>query len=104
MKEAKIIFADGEELKVEENGNCYITDKPFKKTPEELASVEIKHESETEILEKPQIKECASTDKRFWFYFYTPSKEEIEKQEIKEIIAVQAANIDYLAMMSNVDL
>ena len=96
METAVILFNDGTSIEAEVNGSCYITDsKP--EFPGDLTGIVISAESGVRHIDNGQIIEAASVDGRYWF-----AVEEIPAEVIKE--AELQAKLDYLAMMTDVDL
>lgn len=62
-----------------------------------MKSLVIESAEETKEFEYAQLLECASADGRYWFTFVEiPEDERIKKQ--------MQANIEYIAMMSDIDL
>lgn len=94
--EAIIKFKTGEEIIAEVNGDCFITAvKPA--FPKNLGEVTVTKENEEKVFCHAELVECASVDDRYWFSFVeTP-------EEIRRTRQMQA-NIEYLAMMTDVEL
>lgn len=91
----KIIFKNGKEIEAEVNGSCYITaEKPD--FPADLSEVTVEGENE-KLLHNVEIIEAASVDGRYWF-----TLRELTEQELREIKT--RADIEYLAMMADVEL
>ena len=96
MEEVKIIFSEGPEIEAEKNGNSYIVDeKP--EFPTDLETVTIEENGTETELHNAQIIECASVDGRYWFTIQEIPEDTIEKATMK-------AQIDYIAMMTDIDL
>lgn len=94
--EALIIFADGTELAVEKNGDCYITaNKPA--FPADLSTVTVESEDSNREYHDAILVECASIDGRYWFAF-------MELSDADRATRQMQANIEYIAMMTDVDL
>lgn len=94
--EALIIFADGTELAVEKNGDCYITaNKPA--FPADLSTVTVESEDGNREYHDAILVECASIDGRYWFAF-------MELSDADRATRQMQANIEYIAMMTDVDL
>lgn len=94
--EAIIIFKDGTRVRAEKNGDCLILDTKVR-FPNDLKSLVIESAEGTKEFEYAQLLECASADGRYWFTFVEiPEDERIKKQ--------MQANIEYIAMMSDIDL
>lgn len=96
--EVTITFTDGSEISAELNGSCYITKK--KPTfPEDLSEVTITG-AEEKTYTDARVIEAASVDGRYWFSF----AEETKDEKIERSIAKQRADIDYIAIVSEIDL
>lgn len=96
MKTAKITFKNGTEITAEENGSCLITD--FKPDfPSDLSVVTVEGTEINQIYKNAEVIECASVDGRYWFSFREIPEAERMSQQMK-------ANIDYIAMMTDIDL
>ena len=97
MEKVTIEFANGLEIEAEVNGSCYIVDeKPD--FPTDLSAVSVTDgDGNTKELVEVEINETASVDGRYWF-----ALRELTQQELKDIRI--EANIQYLAMMSDIDL
>ena len=96
-----IKFTDGTEIEAVQNGTCYITEeKPD--FPDDLSVVEVTgEEPENDItFHDAKLIECASVDGRYWFSFTEISASEKEARQVEQ----NTANIDYIAMMTDVDL
>lgn len=80
--EAVIIFKDGSELAVAQNGDCYITaTKP--EFPDDLSVVTV-HGDEERVYENAYLIECASADGKYWFAFGEESQAEKQMRELRE--------------------
>lgn len=96
MKKVKIIFKNGMEIDAEENGGSLITDsKPD--FPDDLSSVTVTGDFGERIYKNAEVIECASVDGRYWFTFR-------EIPEAARAARQMQANIEYIAMMADVDL
>ncbi len=81
--EALIIFADGTELAVEKNGDCYITaNKPA--FPADLSTVIVESEDGNREYHDAILVECASIDGRYWFAFNEESEADKTIRELLE--------------------
>lgn len=79
---AKIIFKDGTELNVEQNGTCFIT--PTKPVfPADLSEVTVESE-EGMTFHDAFLIECASVDGRYWFAFGQESEQDRIIRELVE--------------------
>lgn len=66
--EAIITYADGTEMTVEKNGNCYIVaEEPS--FPSDLSTVTVESEDGNVEYHDAIIIECANVDGRYWFTF-----------------------------------
>lgn len=96
MEKATIKFKNGTEIVAEVNGSCYITDtEPT--FPSDLTDITIKKEDTTETFAYAELVVCASIDGRYWFSF-------IEIPEQERLMKENTAKIEYIAMMSDIDL
>lgn len=96
MKTAKITFKNGMEIMAEENGSCLVTDsRP--EFPACLSPVIVSGAGGDHKYENAEVIECASTDGRYWFAFR-------EMPEPERVARQMQANIEYIAMMTEVDL
>lgn len=94
--EALITFADGTTLTVEKNGDCYILPQKQLITGN-LSHVTVEsEEGRREYRDAIQV-ECASVDGRYWFAFNEISDADRATRQMQ-------ANIEYIAMMTDVDL
>lgn len=94
--EARIIFKNGTEITAEMNGNCFITQsKPA--FPSDLSTVTVETEEGTITYKNAILIECFSLDGRYWFAFNEVSEAERSIQQMQ-------ANIEYIAMMTDVEL
>ena len=96
MEKVKIIFNNGMEIQAEKNGNSLITDsRPD--FPLDLSSVTVVGAGTECIYNHAEVIECVSIDERFWFAFREiPESERAARQ--------MQANIEYIAMMAEIDL
>ncbi len=96
--EVTITFADGSSISAELNGSCYITKK--KPTfPEDLSEVTVTG-AEEKTFTNAEVVEAASVDGRYWFSF----SEETKDEKVDKALEKQRADIDFIALMSDIDL
>ena len=96
MEKAKIVFQNGMEMEAEENGSSLITDsRPD--FPVDLSSVTVIGAGGERNYKNVEIVECASVDGRYWFAFREISEAERAARQMQ-------ANIEYIALMTDVDL
>lgn len=96
MEKVKIVFKNGMEIEAELNASSLIVDtRPD--FPADLSAVTIIGADEERTYNNAEIVECASVDGRYWFAFI-----EIPESERKE--RQMQANIEYVAMMADIDL
>ena len=98
METVTISWIDGSPtLEAEVNGGSFIVDeKP--EFPAVLSVVTLSYSNGNEAtLNNARIIECASVDGRYWFTIQEIPQDVIDKAETQ-------AKIDYLAMMTDVDL
>ncbi len=96
MEKAKIIFTNGTVIEAEENASSLITaSRPD--FPADLSSVVVTGTGGERIYKNAEIIECASIDGRYWFAFREISESEKTARQMQ-------ANIEYIAMMTEVDL
>ena len=94
--EAKVIFKNGTEITAEKNGDCLIVNtKP--EFPNDLSTVVVQSGNETKTYNHAIVLDCASIDNRYWFAFKEISEEERTNKQMQ-------AYIEYIAMMSDIDL
>ena len=92
METVQIKFKNGSEIEAEVNGNSYIVDsKPA--FPADLSEVIVGDQT----LHYVEVVECAAIDNRYWFSF-------IEIPENIRKAAQMEANIEYIAIMSDIEL
>lgn len=96
MEKAKIIFKNGMEIKAEKNGNSLITERR-PDFPLDLSYVTVIGTGTEYTYKNAEIIESASIDGRFWFAFR-------EIPETERAARQMQANIEYIAMMTDVDL
>ena len=95
MEKATIIFNDGTELEAAVNGDCFIVDeKPD--FPNDLTDISIVSDQGERTVEHGRIVECAS-EEGYWFAI-------AEIPEAERTLTQMQANIEYMAMMTDVDL
>lgn len=96
MEKVRITFKNGMNIEAEENGSSLITDsRP--EFPSDLSFVTVTRTDGERIYKDAEIIECASVDGRYWFSFReVPESERAARQ--------MQANIEYIAMMTDVDL
>lgn len=98
METVIISWNDGSPtLEAEVNGGSFIVEeKP--EFPTDLSKVYLSFSNGSEeTINNARIIECASIDGRYWFAIQETPQDVIDKAEIQ-------AKIDYLAMMTDVDL
>lgn len=96
MEKAKIKFPTGEEIEVEQNGSSFIADsKPD--FPKKITSVTISNKDGDVVISNAELIECAGIDDRYWFSFIEVPQEERTAKKMQ-------ANIEYIAMMTDVEL
>ena len=92
MEEVIIEFKNGLKIQAEYNGSCFVIDnKPD--FPLDLSEVIINDEPYYHV----KIIECASVDGRYWFTIQEIPKDILIRNQMQ-------ANIEYIAMMSDIDL
>lgn len=93
---ATIIFANGETITAQTQEDSFITEvEPA--FPENLENITIVRDGQEELIAHGTIAPCASIDGRFWF-----TVREVPEQ--KRILEQMQANIQFIAMMSDIDL
>ena len=96
MEKAKIIFNDGTEIAVDRNSDCYIvSEEP--KFPDDLSVVTVEGDDYLKVFRHAEKVECASVDGNYWFTF-------IEVSEDIRAMRQMEANIEYIAMMADIEL
>lgn len=96
MENVKITFKNGEEIYAELNASTLIVEtKP--KFPTDLSVVMVTGEDWQREYRNVEIIECASLDNSFCFALYEVPESVIAERQMR-------ANIDYIAMMADVDL
>ena len=96
MGKANKTLTNGTVITAEENATSLITDrKPD--FPPDLSVVTVTGACGEHIYKNAEVIECASVDGRYWFSFREVSKAERAEKQLQ-------ANIEYIAMMTNVDL
>lgn len=96
MEKVRIAFKNGTEIEAEANGSSMITDiKP--EFPPDLSEVTVAGAGGERVYRNAEIIECASVDGRYWFSFR-------EVPETERAARQMQANIEYIAMMTEVDL
>ena len=81
---ATITFQSGDQITVEKNGDCYITDtKP--EFPEPLGNVSITSDEGDRTYEDALLIECASVDGRYWFAFMETPEDVKLRNRIAEL-------------------
>lgn len=97
MKKSIIRFANGETIEAEQNGSSLITDyQPIFPTDLSVVTVE-ESDGMINTYKNAEIIECASIDGRYWFTFREVPESERKAKQMQ-------ANIEYVAMMTDVDL
>lgn len=83
--EAKIKFANGEELTAEMSGNCFIVNvKPS--FPEDLTTITVETSDGTLEYHNAMIQECAHVDDKYWFAFVEKDPRDVEIQMLEDAI------------------
>lgn len=96
MEKAKIIFKNGMEIEAEQNASSLIVDtKPD--FPADLSVVTVIGADGERTYNNAEIVECASVDDRYWFTI-------LEIPEAERMARQTQANIEYIAMMADIDL
>ena len=96
MEKVKITFANGMVVEAEENASSLITDsKPG--FPADLSVITVTGVNGSHIYRNADIIECASVDNRYWFSFREVPETERAARQVQ-------ANIEYIAMMADIDL
>ena len=95
METARIIFNDGTEIEAEVNGTNLITDEE-PEFPSDLTNITIERDGGMEVIADGKIIESFPLDNRYWFI--------IIQKDVPEYVEQNAANIDYIAMMTDVEL
>lgn len=96
MEKVRITFKNGLKIEAEVNGSSLITDsRP--EFPSDLSAVTVAGADGERIYRDAEIIECASVDSRYWFSFR-------EVPETERTTRQMQANIEYIAMMTDVDL
>lgn len=96
--EARITFANGSEMTVEKNGDCYILPtKP--EFPEDLSVVTVEAEDGTKVYHDAELVECASIDGRYWFAF---TEESTMNKTIRELQETNAMLTECILEMSEI--
>ena len=95
--EAKITFGNGEIIAAEKNGESLITQqKPG--FPAVLGVVTVESaDGGVRIYNDPQIVECASIDRRYWFCFVEESPQEKRMRQLVEENEILAGAVEELA-------
>ena len=85
--EAKIIFANGAEMTVEKNGDCYIL--PVREDiPDDLSIVTVEDNYGGKVYHDATLIECASIDGRYRFTFNEESQMDKTIRELREANAM----------------
>lgn len=96
MEKAVITFKDGTEIEAEINGSSLITGyRPS--FPSDLSEVRVSTPDGDRTYMHAELIKCASVDGRFWFSFRDVTEAERAARQMQ-------ANIEYIAMMTDVDL
>ena len=96
MEKVRITFKNGMKMEAEVNGSSLITDsRPD--FPSDLSSVTVTGTDGERIYRDAEIIECASVDNRYWFSFR-------EVPETERATRQMQANIEYIAMMTDINL
>jgi len=98
METVKIIFKNKTAIIAELNGNCFVTDEePSFPTDLSLVIVEDSAGNEKQRFNYAEITEAASVDGRYWWVF-------TETPENVRAMRQLQANLEYIAMMTDVEL
>ena len=96
----KLILADGTEIKnLTKNGDNYISDKKINENlfKGNLSTLTITNGEETITMKNAELIQQVEYDGKFWICF-----RELSERELKDID--MEAKIEYLAMMTDVDI
>jgi hypothetical protein len=95
----KITLASGTVITgLEKNGNCFISSTPLPDMEDGLLEVVASADDEQDIVwHNAELVSCAAVDDRYWFTFREPTEAELATLQMQ-------AKVDYIAMMTNVDL
>jgi hypothetical protein len=83
--EAVIRFKNGEMIRAEQNGNCFIVPE-VPEFPEDLSEVTVLADDKETVMHYVMIEEAASVDGRFWFCMVEESAEDRQIREQAERI------------------
>ena len=81
--EAIIRFKNGEMIRAEQNGNCFIVPEA-PEFPEDLSEVTVLADGQETVLHYVMIQEAAAVDNRFWFCMVEESAEDRQLREQAE--------------------
>lgn len=97
MEKVTITFKDGTVLEAEKNASTYIVDsKP--EFPADLSDVSVTGEGgDAAVFAHAKVIECYPSDKRYWFTF-------LEETETERSAKKMQSDIEYIAMMSDIEL
>ena len=98
MEKVTITWGDGTQTEAELNGNSYAVAEAF--IPADLSEVTIEKADGTLTMLDPLFFETAKLDERFWFSFM----EKTEADRAREALEKQRADINFIAVMSDIDL
>ena len=96
------IYVDGEQVQMEAyiiNGNNYVSGNPLTEADftGKLEHVTISDGETTTVMEHAELVQCKKYGKEYWFVLRELSDEEL-------MAAKTQANIEYIAMMADIDL
>lgn len=94
--EARITFVNGDVLRVEKNGDCFINSVKIG-FPDDLTLVVVQSDEGVREYHNAQVQECAALDGRFWFTFVEESEQARTIRELREENEVMAGAILELA-------
>ena len=96
MDTVTIRYGNDLSIIAEVNGSSFITDND-PDMPDFFPEVEIEYADYTVTLHNAQLVECAAIDNRYWFALV-----EMPQQEL--LISRLQATVDYIAMMTDIEL
>lgn len=81
--EAIIRFKNGEMIRAEQNGNCFIVPE-VPEFPDDMSEVTVLVDGQETVLHYVMIQEAAAVDNRFWFCMVEESAEDRQLREQAE--------------------
>ena len=100
---ATIKFKNGTEIEAELNGNNLILDQK-QNFPSDLSEVTVTSDEGEWVFRNAHIQETAHLDERYWFIFVEETEQERMEREFTESDTSLQSQIDYIAMMTDVDM